>query len=86
MVKKAVQQGRSERGGDAYSVSYAEALSDARTTLADFFNILLDIQHNPRIPPGSSLAHIIEMLGHTLDISPQFLCRWINWRTKQRCL
>jgi hypothetical protein len=40
MVKKAVQRGRSERGGDAYSLPYVEPLDDARTKLADFFNIL----------------------------------------------
>jgi hypothetical protein len=41
MFKKAVQQGRSERRGEAYSFPYVESLSDARTPLADFFNILL---------------------------------------------
>ncbi|BCA57161.1 hypothetical protein W02_43010 [Nitrospira sp. KM1] len=41
MFKKAVQQGRSERGGEAYSLLYVELLSDARTKLADFFDILL---------------------------------------------
>jgi hypothetical protein len=41
MLKKAVQQGRSERGGEAYFVSYVEPLSEARTPLADFFSILL---------------------------------------------
>jgi hypothetical protein len=41
MFKKAVQQGRSERRGEAYSESYVEPLSDMRTKLADFFNILL---------------------------------------------
>ncbi len=40
MVKKVVQQGRSERRGDAYFVPYVEPLSDARTKLADFFTIL----------------------------------------------
>jgi len=40
MFKKVVQRGRSERRGDAYSVLYVEPLSDARTKLADFFNIL----------------------------------------------
>jgi hypothetical protein len=42
MFKKAVQRGRSERGGEAYSFPYVEPLSDARTKLADFFNILLE--------------------------------------------
>jgi hypothetical protein len=41
MVKMAVQRGRSERRGEAYSSPYVEPLSDARTKLADFFNILL---------------------------------------------
>jgi hypothetical protein len=42
MRKKVVQQGRSERRGESYSVPYVEPLSDARTPLADFFRILLD--------------------------------------------
>ena len=41
MLKKAVQQGRSERRGEAYFVPYVEPLSEARTPLADFFSILL---------------------------------------------
>jgi len=41
LFKKAVQQGRSERRGEAYFVPYVESLSDARTPLADFFNSLL---------------------------------------------
>ncbi len=41
MVKKAFQQGRSERRGDAYSWLYVEPLSEARTKLEDFFSILL---------------------------------------------
>jgi hypothetical protein len=40
MLKKAVQQGRSERRGESYFVSYVEPLSEARTMLADFFSIL----------------------------------------------
>jgi hypothetical protein len=42
LFKKAVQQGRSERKGEAYFVSYVEPLSDVRTKLAGFFNSLLD--------------------------------------------
>ena len=42
VVKKAVQQGRSERRGESYSGRYVESLSDARTLLADFFNTLLE--------------------------------------------
>jgi DNA uptake protein ComE-like DNA-binding protein/outer membrane murein-binding lipoprotein Lpp len=41
MLKKAVQQGRSERRAEAYPLGYVEGLSDARTKLADFFSILL---------------------------------------------
>jgi hypothetical protein len=42
MLKKGVQQGRSERRGEAYPLGYVEDLSDVRTKLADFFSILLD--------------------------------------------
>lgn len=42
MVKKTVQRGRSKRRDEAYFELYGESLSDARTKLADFFNILLD--------------------------------------------
>jgi hypothetical protein len=41
MLKKAVQQGRSERRTEAYPLGYVEGLNDARTPLADFFSILL---------------------------------------------
>ena len=43
LFRKAVQQGRSERRGESYSVPYVEPLSDARTMLAGFFNNLLGI-------------------------------------------
>jgi hypothetical protein len=43
MLKMAVQQGRNERRGDAYSVPYVEPLSEARTKLAVFFSILLEM-------------------------------------------
>ena len=43
MLKMAVQHGRSERRGSTYSVSYVEPLRDARTKLADFFSILLEV-------------------------------------------
>jgi hypothetical protein len=42
MLKKFVQQGRSERRAEAYPLGYVEGLNDARTTLADFFSILLE--------------------------------------------
>lgn len=38
--KRTVQRGRSERGGEAYFVSYVEPPSDVRTKLADLFNVL----------------------------------------------
>ena len=56
MLKKAVQQGRSERRGEAYPLGYVEPLSDARTKpgerrvsarrgrageKSDFFSILI---------------------------------------------
>ena len=41
MFKKAFQQGRSERRGEAYAFWYVEPLSDARTKLGGFFNVLL---------------------------------------------
>src|SRR4029079_10567190 len=41
MLKKAVQQGRSERRPEAYPLGYVEDLNDARTKLTAFFSILL---------------------------------------------
>jgi hypothetical protein len=41
LFRKAVQQGRSERRGESYSVPYVEPLSEARTMLEDFVNGLL---------------------------------------------
>ena len=41
MFKKAAQRGRSERRGESHSLPYGEPLSDARTMLEVFFNILL---------------------------------------------
>jgi hypothetical protein len=43
MLKKAVQQGRNERRGEA-SLRYVEPLREARTKLADFLSILLGLQ------------------------------------------
>ncbi|MGH7220981.1 MAG: hypothetical protein ACREI1_11720 [Nitrospiraceae bacterium] len=45
MLKKVVQQGRSERRAEAYPQGYVEGLNDARTMLADFFSILLKADH-----------------------------------------
>jgi len=44
MLKQAVQQGRSERGGDAYGFRYVELHRAARTTLAGCLSILLPIE------------------------------------------
>lgn len=40
-VQKAFQQGRTSEKAEAYSWLYVEPLSDVRTKLEDFFNILL---------------------------------------------
>ena len=40
MAKKLAQQGRSERKPEAYCFKYVEGLSEARTTLDDFYDIL----------------------------------------------
>jgi len=42
LFRKAVQQGRNKRRGEAYSLQYVEPLSAARTPLADFVNSLLE--------------------------------------------
>ncbi len=47
MVKKSFQQGRSERRAEAYPLGYVEGLSDARTKLEEFFNILLQREVEP---------------------------------------
>ena len=59
MFKKAVQRGRSERGGEAYSVRYVEPPSDARTKLADFFNILLDKASPSGANPAYGRVHLV---------------------------
>ncbi|OYT21241.1 MAG: hypothetical protein CCU26_02210, partial [Nitrospira sp. UW-LDO-01] len=43
LFRKAIQQGRSERRGESYSLPYVEPLSEARTPLVDFVNSLLGI-------------------------------------------
>jgi|GEM_PF-5594033 len=55
MVKKAVQQGRSKREAEAYAGGYGEASSDARTPLADVFNILL--RPAPVLEIAEQIAH-----------------------------
>ncbi len=68
MLKKAVQQGRSQRRGEAYSLRYVEPLSAARTTLAVLFSIFLSpfdflaldqngpFGHDP-LPSGQPFQH-----------------------------
>src|SRR5439155_10694646 len=52
--KKVFRQGRSERRGEAYFSLYVEPLSDARTQLEAFFNLLL----------VSEVAHARKDHGH----------------------
>ena len=70
LFRKAVQQGRSERRGDAYSVPYVEPLSDARTMLADFVNSLLAAPLNQResreVPPRMLCRAIVRIGGFPL--------------------
>jgi hypothetical protein len=47
LFRKAVQQGRSKRRGEAYSLQYVEPLSAVRTPLADFVNSLLGLFLKP---------------------------------------
>jgi hypothetical protein len=56
----AVQRGRSERRGESYSVPYVEPLSDARTKLADFFSILLELPQREHEDPT---GHIRDKTG-----------------------
>ena len=61
MLKKAVQQGRNERRGEAYPLGYVDGLNDARTLLADFFSILLEPAlgeaiHSPRTKAKVSIS------------------------------
>ena len=49
MLKNPAQQGRSERKAEAYPLGYVEALSDARTPLEGFCNILKLREGEPRL-------------------------------------
>ncbi len=79
MVKKAVQRGRSKRGGEAYSVRYVEPPSAARTKLADFFNILLSLAPIPLRRQGG------RTLGPGTPIQGQRLCHIRIMMVKPRC-
>ena len=43
MLKKAVQQGRSQMKGRGVPLRYIEDLNEARTPVADFFSLLLHL-------------------------------------------
>ncbi len=69
MLKKVVSKAAASEGPKAYPLGYVEGLSDARTTLANFFSFLLETQgpdvYNPVakgmraiLPPRSSTAAI----------------------------
>ena len=72
MRKKAVQQGRSERRGESYSVPYVEPLSDARTPLAVFFRILLE---SFAIEFGFSGKPCHKLLDGKMGMTGRFLLR-----------
>jgi hypothetical protein len=63
MLKKTVQQGRSERRGEAYPLRYVEPLSDARTKLAGFFSILPLLDAGLALLPPHILHDLIDICG-----------------------
>ena len=72
--KNAVQQGRSERRGESYSLSYVVPLSEARTPLVDFVNSLLARQHHsrPTHQPNflTTLSTVASWRGWTTSLIP----------------
>ncbi len=66
MLKKAVKQGRSERRGRR-TLWYVEPLSDARTSLANFFSILL--AWNTERTPGVEVELSPNISGMALIVS-----------------
>jgi hypothetical protein len=69
-AQKFVQQGRSKRRGDPYSVRYVEPLSEARTPLAEFVSILLEFRTIPS--PVSIVATVwLQVFTYRLH-SPQW--------------
>jgi hypothetical protein len=73
MLKKAVQQGRSERRFEAYPLGYVEGLNDVRTMhgkrcvsarlgwageKSDFFSILSDLHGGRGVTLGSSVEKL----------------------------
>ena len=71
MDKTDVQQGRSERSGESYSLSYVEPLSDARTKLVDVFNILSWDQIGMARRLGHDARSAEEMAGYTYQLGGQ---------------
>jgi hypothetical protein len=69
MLKTFVQQGRREQRGDAYSIPYVESLSDASTSLADFFSFLLD--HMSVLYPTPVTSTMNNLAGYRNTISSQ---------------
>ncbi len=67
----AVQLGRSEQRGEAYSVPYVEPLSDARTTLAAFFSILSDITLYVYMQTDASMLPMLNLRLRTVHLNAQ---------------
>jgi hypothetical protein len=67
VFKKAVQQGRSERRGEAYLLAYVEDLNDARTPLVDFFNALLTLLCGMSSERAEELLQLRASAGRTSD-------------------
>jgi hypothetical protein len=74
MLKKPVQQGRSERKAEAYTVGYVEALSEVRTPLAGFCNILRIMRARQRtmlLCVGVvALSGLLAVPAHAIDVRP----------------
>ena len=51
--------------------------------LADFFSILLDVEHHSYSPAITCLLEFIEMLRNPLDIGVEFLCFLFHRRTDE---
>ena len=69
LFRKAVQQGRSKRRGEAYSLRYVKSLRAARTPLAAFVNSLLDV-----FGMGKGLHHRLTLLSWPFEVSGS-ICR-----------
>ena len=74
MFKKAVQQGRRERSGEAYFGLYVEPLSETRTPLADFFNILSHKEQVQEMIVFSRQVHGRSVTSETGDDAAMLFC------------